>query len=226
MADAIFSTLTDFFAQYGYWVIFFGVMLENAGLPLPGETVLLFASYLSFQGELEITKVMAVAALAAALGDNIGYLLGRFLGAPLLERYRHSFLGRLLRYEKAQRFFLRHSNWAVFTGRFITGLRVFAGPFAGFFRMPYLRFFLFDVSGAIIWGIGIGLIGYALGDWRAIVTFVTRFHRITLGVIAVVITLLVIRARRRKRARTASLPASPSQSAISPSPPIDSSENQ
>ena len=226
MADAIFNTLTDFFAQYGYWVIFFGVMLENAGLPLPGETVLLFASYLSFQGELEITKVMAVAALAAALGDNIGYLLGRFLGAPLLERYRHSFLGRLLRYEKAQRFFLRHSNWAVFTGRFITGLRVFAGPFAGFFRMPYLRFFLFDVSGAIIWGIGIGLIGYALGDWRAIVAFVTRFHRFTLVVIALVITLLVIRARRRKRAREASLSASPSQSAVSSSSPIDSSKNQ
>ena len=226
MADAIFSTLTDFFAQYGYWVIFFGVMLENAGLPLPGETVLLFASYLSFQGALEITKVMAVAALAAALGDNIGYLLGRFLGAPLLERYRHSFLGRLLRYEKAQRFFLRHSNWAVFTGRFITGLRVFAGPFAGFFRMPYLRFFLFDVSGAIIWGIGIGLIGYALGDWRAIVAFVTRFHRFTLVVIALVITLLVIRARRRKRAREASLSASPSQSPVSSSSPIDSSKNQ
>ena len=226
MADAIFNTLTDFFAQYGYWVIFFGVMLENAGLPLPGETVLLFASYLSFQGELEITKVMAVAALAAALGDNIGYLLGRFLGAPLLERYRHSFLGRLLRYEKAQRFFLRHSNWAVFTGRFITGLRVFAGPFAGFFRMPYLRFFLFDVSGAIIWGIGIGLIGYALGDWRAIVAFVTRFHRFTLVVIALVITLLVIRARRRKRAREASLSASPSQSPVSSSSPIDSSKNQ
>ncbi len=226
MADAIFNTLTDCFAQYGYWVIFFGVMLENAGLPLPGETVLLFASYLSFQGELEITKVMAVAALAAALGDNIGYLLGRFLGAPLLERYRHSFLGRLLRYEKAQRFFLRHSNWAVFTGRFITGLRVFAGPFAGFFRMPYLRFFLFDVSGAIIWGIGIGLIGYALGDWRAIVAFVTRFHRFTLVVIALVITLLVIRARRRKRAREASLSASPSQSPVSSSSPIDSSKNQ
>ena len=92
--------------------------------------------------------------------------------------------------------------------------------------MPYLRFFIFDVSGAIIWGIGIGLIGYALGDWRAIVAFVTRFHRITLGVIAVVITLLVIRARRRKRARTASLPASPNQSAVSSSSPIDSSKNQ
>lgn len=226
MADAIFNTLTDFFAQYGYWVIFFGVMLENAGLPLPGETVLLFASYLSFQGELEITKVMAVAALAAAIGDNIGYFLGRFLGAPLLERYHHSFLGRLLRYEKARRLFLRHSDWAVFTGRFITGLRVFAGPFAGFFRMPYLRFLLFDLSGAVIWGIGIGLIGYALGDWRAIVAFVTRFHRIALGVIAVVITLLVIRYRRRKRARAASLPASPSQAAVSSSSPKDPLENQ
>ena len=226
MAETIFNTLTEFFAQYGYWVIFFGVMLENAGLPLPGETVLLFASYLSFQGELEITKVIAVAVLAAALGDHIGYLLGRFLGAPLLEHYRHSFLGRLLRYEKAQRFFLRHSNWAVFTGRFITGLRVFAGPFAGFFRMPYLRFFLFDVSGAIIWGIGIGMIGYALGDWRAIVAFVTRFHRITLGLIAVVAILLVIRSRRRKRAREASLPRLPTPSAVSSSSPKDSLENR
>ena len=197
MVDATFEILTDFFAQYGYWVIFFGVMLENSGLPLPGETVLLFASYLSFRGELEITNVIGVAAFAAALGDNIGYALGRFIGAPLLERYRHSFIGRLLQYEKAKKFFLRHSNWAVFTGRFITGLRVFAGPFAGFFRMPYGRFLFFDISGAVIWGIGIGLIGYSLGDWQAIVAFVARFHLIILAIIAVVITLLVIRSWKR-----------------------------
>jgi len=201
MGDAIFETLTGFFEQYGYWVIFFGVMLENAGLPLPGETVLLFASYLSFRGELEITKVIGVAALAAALGDNIGYLLGRFVGAPLFERYHDSFIGRLLRYEKAKKFFLAHSNWAVFTGRFITGLRVFAGPFAGFFRMPYARFFFFDVSGAIIWGIGIGVIGYSLGDWQVIVDFVARFHQVILGVIAIVVTLLVIRSRKRASRR-------------------------
>ena len=105
MADAIFSTLTDFFAQYGYWVIFFGVMLENAGLPLPGETVLLFASYLSFQGELEITKVMAVAALAAALGDNIGYLLGRFLGLHCSNATATAFSGGFCAMRRPKGFF-------------------------------------------------------------------------------------------------------------------------
>ncbi len=199
MADTIYNLLRSFFSEYGYWVIFFGVMLENAGLLIPGETVLLFAAYLSFHGELELSRVMIVASVAAALGDNIGYVLGRTVGPRLLVRYQKSFLGRLLRYEKAQSTFLKHSNWAVFTGRFITGLRVFAGPFAGIFRMPYRRFFFYDSLGAILWGIGISLVGYAIGDWQRIVDFVTRFHRITLGMIAIIVIALVIRARHRRK---------------------------
>ena len=199
MADTIYNLLRGFFYEYGYWVIFFGVMLENAGLLIPGETVLLFAAFLSFHGELELSRVMIVAGVAAALGDNIGYVLGRHFGPRLLARYQRSFLGRMLRYEKAQRAFLEHSNWAVFTGRFITGLRVFAGPFAGIFRMPYRRFFFYDSLGAMLWGISISSLGYAIGDWRRIVAFATRFHRITLGVIAVIIIVLVIRALHRRK---------------------------
>lgn len=199
MGDWIYNLLEQFFADYGYWVIFFGVMLENAGILIPGETVLLYAGFLSFHGRLDLYRVMAVATLAASLGDNIGYVLGRIVGVRLLDRYRKSFLGRLLRYEKAQKTFLQHSNWAVFTGRFITGLRVFAGPFAGIFHMPYRRFLLYDSAGAALWGIGITLVGYGLGDWRRIAELVTQFHRITLGLIAAVGIFLVVRYRRRKR---------------------------
>ncbi|MCZ6514501.1 MAG: DedA family protein [Acidobacteria bacterium] len=199
MGEWIIEFLEEAFTNYGYWVIFFGVMLENAGLLVPGETVLLYAGYLCFHGRLDLTRVMIVSSLGASLGDNLGYLLGRRFGFPLLNRYRKGFLGKFLRYDRAQQLFLRHSNWAVFTGRFITGLRVFAGPFAGIFRMRYRRFLFFDTLGAVLWGISITLIGYAIGDWRRIVEFIARFNRLLWGVVALVVTVLVLRARRRKR---------------------------
>ena len=199
MGEWLFEILEEAFTNYGYWVIFFGVMLENAGLLIPGETVLLYAGYLCFHGQLDLTRVMIVSSVGASVGDNLGYLLGRRFGFPLLNRYRKGFLGKFLRYDRAQQLFLRHSNWAVFTGRFITGLRVFAGPFAGIFRMPYRRFIFFDTLGAVLWGIGITLIGYAIGDWRHIVEFITRSNRIILGVVLMIVTVLILRARRRRR---------------------------
>src|SRR5258708_19654225 len=79
--------LLGYFTQYGYWVVFFGVMLENAGLPVPGETVLLAAGFFASQGHFHIPEVMGIAAAGAVLGGNAGYLIGRKLVRPTLERY-------------------------------------------------------------------------------------------------------------------------------------------
>ena len=80
MIESIFQTLTDFFARYGYWVVFFGVMLENGGLPLPGETVLLFAGFLAYQGQIQLVWAIGTAIAGATLGDSLGYTLGRYGG--------------------------------------------------------------------------------------------------------------------------------------------------
>ena len=202
MIESLFQTLTDFFARYGYWVVFFGVMLENGGLPLPGETVLLFAGFLAYQGELRLVWAIGIAIAGATLGDSLGYTLGRLGGTAFFERYvmRFKFLAR--RFENSRSLFLKHGHWAVFTGRFITGLRVFAGPLAGLFKMPYPRFFFFNFTGAVVWATAIGCVGFLFGDnWDNLVHVVKDIHRVMLDLVAVLglVGLIFYLRRRAKR---------------------------
>jgi membrane-associated protein len=199
--ESIFQTLTDFFGRYGYWVVFFGVMLENGGLPLPGETVLLFAGFLAYQGEIQLVRAIGTAIAGATFGDSLGYTLGRYGGNAFFDRYvkRFKFLAR--QFENSRGLFLKHGHWAVFTGRFITGLRVFAGPLAGLFKMPYLRFLVFNFTGAVVWATVIGCVGFLFGNsWDNLVHVVKDFHRVTLGLVAVLALVgLIVYLRRRAR---------------------------
>jgi membrane-associated protein len=199
--ESLFHTLTDFFARYGYWVVFFGVMLENGGVPLPGETVLLFAGFLAYQGEIQLVWAIVIAIAGATLGDSLGYTLGRYGGNAFFDRTvnRFKFLAR--QFENAKALFLRHGQWAVFTGRFITGLRVFAGPLAGLFKMPYPRFLLFNFTGAVVWATAIGCVGFLFGNsWDNLVHVVKDIHRVTLGLVAVLALVgLILYLNRRAR---------------------------
>jgi membrane-associated protein len=199
--ESLFQTLTDFFGRYGYWVIFIGVMLENGGLPLPGETVLLFAGFLAYQGELRLEWAIATAIAGATIGDSLGYALGRYGGNPFFDRYILRFKFVAHRFENSKSLFLKHGHWAVFTGRFITGLRVFAGPLAGLFKMPYARFLLFNFTGAVIWATAIGSVGFLLGNnWDNLAHVVKDLHRVTLSLVAVLaLVTLIIYLRRRAR---------------------------
>ena len=201
MIESIFHTLTDFFARYGYWVVFFGVMLENGGVPLPGETVLLFAGFLAYQGEIQLVWAIGIAIAGATLGDSLGYTLGRYGGNAFFDRTvkRFKFLAR--QFENAKALFLRHGRWAVFTGRFITGLRVFAGPLAGLFKMPYPQFLLFNFTGAVLWATAIGCVGFLFGNsWDSLSHFIKDFHRVTLGLVAVLALVgLIFHLRRRAK---------------------------
>lgn len=203
MADAIFQTLTVFFARYGYGAIFFGVMLENAGLPVPGETVLLFAGFLAYQGGIDLWRAILTAVVAASLGDSMGYCLGRFAGTPFVEKYVRRFKILSGQFDLAQARFQKHGHWAVFVGRFITGLRVFAGPLAGMFRMAYLRFLIFNFSGALIWASTVGSVGFLFGSsWESLVALIEKFHRmslVALGMAVLVGGFLYIQHRRGKR---------------------------
>jgi membrane protein DedA with SNARE-associated domain len=200
MAEAIFQTLTVFFGRYGLWVIFFGVMLENAGLPVPGETVLLFAGFLAFRGEVHLWRAMITGIVAASIGDSLGYCLGRYGGERFVRSVRRfRILSR--QFDRAQAQFQNYGHWAVFVGRFITGLRIFAGPLAGMFRMPYPRFLFFNFSGATIWGITIVSVGFLFGgSWDSLIDFIEKFHRITLigGAAVLLVVLGIYFIRRRK----------------------------
>jgi len=163
MGQHVFDLLRDYLAHYGYWAVAAALLLENAGLPVPGETMLLLASFLAFsEHRLRLPFIILVGVCAATLGDNLGFLLGHYGGEPLLERYRkvprvHRTLAR------AERLIQRYGSFAIFIARFIAGMRIIAGPLAGVLHMPWRKFVVFNFLGAAVWVTVISSIGYFFG---------------------------------------------------------------
>jgi membrane protein DedA with SNARE-associated domain len=155
--------LSEFVAHYGYWAVIALVGLESAGVPLPGETALVSAAVFAGRGTLDIFAVIACAALAAIVGDNAGYWVGRELGFPVIYRYGHLIGVDEGRLKVAQYLFLRHGGKIVFFGRFVAILRAFAAFLAGVNHLPWPRFLLFNALGGIVWASLFGLGGYFLG---------------------------------------------------------------
>jgi membrane protein DedA with SNARE-associated domain len=160
--------VTHLLIEHGLILLFAVVALESAGVPLPGETALIAASILAAEHHYSIAWVITIAALAAILGDNGGYWVGRHWGRRLLERWGplRRWSGRLL--PPAERFFRRHGAKTIFIGRFFSLLRVTAAWLAGVGRMPWWRFFLWNAAGGVCWALLVGLAsfwgGRAAGD--------------------------------------------------------------
>ena len=193
VANTIFQLLSDFFARYGYGVVFFGVMLENIGVPVPGETVLLFAGFLAFQGKIHILPAILCAIAGATAGASLGYWLGRSGGTKVVNRLLGRFPRLRKRYDDSQKIFLKHGHWAVFTARFITGLRVFAGILGGVMRMRFSTFLLFSFAGAVCWSFAIGYVGLFFGSsWAKVVSLVGQMDRIALAIIGGIALVLFL----------------------------------
>ncbi len=155
--------IQEWVQQYGYWFVFLGIMLENAGIPLPGETITLVGGFLAGNDELRYSLVLLSAVAGAILGDSLGYWLGRWGGVAALEK-----IGKLFRMpsdeiELAREKFRGSGDRAVFFGRFVAILRIFAGPMAGLSGMPYPRFLFFNASGALVWGLVTTGVAYYAG---------------------------------------------------------------
>lgn len=162
--DALLQTIPPFAV---YLVVGLVIGIESLGIPLPGEIALVSAALLASRHTLDINPVAvgAAATIGAIVGDSIGYTIGRRYGMTLFER-----LGR--RFPKhfgpghvalAKQFFSRWGMWAVFFGRFIALLRIFAGPLAGALKMPYSHFLAANASGGLIWAGGTTAVVYYLG---------------------------------------------------------------
>jgi membrane protein DedA with SNARE-associated domain len=183
-------------SHVGYPVLFALVISESAGVPVPGETALIAGAVLASAGELQIEVVIALAALGAIVGDNIGYLIGRKGGRWVLERPGATQQRRLQALRSGERFFDRHGPKAVFFGRFVLGLRVWASWLAGATHMPWRSFLFWNACGGICWALGIGLLAYFLG--HAAGNLVQTFG--IFGLVAVLVLLLgLILARRTER---------------------------
>jgi membrane-associated protein len=157
----------------GYPLLFLLVMGESSGVPIPGETGLITAAVLASAGKLQIELVIPIAAAAAIVGDNIGYLIGRKGGRWLLERPGRFASQRKQVLAIGEPFFERHGPKAVFFGRFLLGLRVWASWLAGATRMHWRSFVFWNACGGICWATAIGLLAYFLGHsaGNAIQTF-------------------------------------------------------
>ncbi len=148
---------------YGLVMLFLAILLESAGVPLPGETGLITASMLASRGHLDITSVILFAAVAAIVGDSVGYWGGRLGGRRVLYRWPvvAAYADRVV--PPTERFFQLHGGKTVFAARFITGLRVAGAWIAGATRMDWWRFLCWNAAGGIAWAAGIGFLTYYLG---------------------------------------------------------------
>ena len=150
-------------AQYGYLVVFFGVLLESSGVPLPGETILIAAGAMAQQGHLDLGDTIIFGILGAVVGDQIGYWVGREGGRPFVLRWGRYVFITSERLARAERFFAHHGGKAVFLARFVAGLRIFGALVAGISRMHWRTFFFYNALGGAVWATAAVMVGYLLG---------------------------------------------------------------
>jgi len=210
MGEYIFHLLRTHFQQHGYLTVACALLLENAGVPVPGETILLFASFLAFHHHLNIGVIIVVAIIACTMGDNLGYLIGSWGGRPLLERWKRVFHIKDEHIHRGEDLFRRFGSFTIFFARFVFGMRVIAGPLAGVLSMPWKSFALFNFLGAAVWVTVISLVGYSFGrHWRAMMHFMHRMNLILVLLLAVI--GLIVWWRRRRRSRAVSPPGQESK---------------
>ncbi|MHB8533197.1 MAG: DedA family protein [Solirubrobacteraceae bacterium] len=183
----------------GYPLLFLLVMSESGGVPVPGETGLLTAAILASQHKLKIELVIPLAAAGAIVGDNIGYLIGRKGGRWLLERPGAFHRQRQRVLTVGEPFFERHGSKAVFFGRFLLGLRVWASWLAGATRMHWVKFLLWNALGGITWACVMGLSAYFLGSTASNLIETFGLYGLIALVLAVVGTLVMHRRAKRRR---------------------------
>lgn len=195
----VYREVEHFLLHWGYWAVLGGLLGEDAGLPLPGETVLMFASFLAHKrAELQIEWVILVGIVAATMGDNIGFLLGRALGERFLRLVRK--IGRLdeddIGAAKIQ--MKRHGKATIFWARFIFGLRTTAGPMAGVLGMEWREFAVYNALGACAWVTTIAMAGFAFAaEFRTLLSFFEKASwAMGVGLLA---TAYLVWRRQKKR---------------------------
>jgi membrane-associated protein len=198
MTHSILDLLRNAVVQYGYWAVGVALLLENAGVPVPGETILLLASFLAFsQHELQLSWIIVVATVAATLGDNLGFALGYYGGRPLLMRYQSIFRIHDKAIARGEGLFARYGSVTIFFARFVFGMRILAGPMAGVLRMSWRKFLVFNFLGAAVWVTMISGAGYLFGrHWGRLEGILKR---VDLSVVIVVVLLAVIWWWRNRR---------------------------
>jgi len=200
MTYSMLELLRNAVVQYGYWAVGAALLVENAGVPVPGETILLLASFLAYsEHDLRLPWIILVATIAATLGDNLGFALGYYGGRPLLVRYQGLFKIQNRTIERGEKLFACYGAVTIFFARFVFGMRIIAGPLAGVLRMPWRKFMVFNFLGAAMWVTVISTAGYLFGQhWERLAQDVKRFDISVAILLSLAAIFLWWRSRREK----------------------------
>ncbi len=192
MVSSAMVSLQPYLNHYGYWAVFGAILLENFGIPVPGETLLIAGALLASQGKMDIRSLLVTACIAAVTGDNIGYAIGRFGGRRLVFSYgRYVFITEQ-RLQKAEGFFRKYGGVVVVMARFLAVLRQLNGIVAGTAKMSWRRFLAYNMLGAALWVGFWGMLFYELGERAA--RFSAGINKAEFLLIFGVVTALVILA--------------------------------
>jgi membrane protein DedA with SNARE-associated domain len=181
----------------GYPAAGLGILIESAGVPFPGETLLLAAAAWAAARHHSIVLVIFFGFLGSTAGADIGYLLGFRGGRPFVERFGSLFRIRPEHIARSEMFFARHGDKAVLLARFILGLRTWGSMLAGMSRMPFWRFQIFSALGGLAWATVIGVAGYLLGSNLGLLEAIIRDLGIGGLVVVVAIAIILVVAQRR-----------------------------
>lgn len=194
--------LAPLLSHYGYWAVGAVVLVEDFGVPAPGETILIAAGVYAGAGQLDVVAVALIAFAAAVVGDNIGYLVGHLGGRAFVHRWGRYIFLTPERFAAAERFFGRHGGKIVVVARFIEGLRQANGIIAGTTGMHWLRFLAFNALGAALWvGLWVTL-AYAAGTHIGTVyDEIRRYEVYVLVALGVLVVALIVRHLLRRRRR-------------------------
>jgi membrane protein DedA with SNARE-associated domain len=151
--------------QYGWSIIFFGVMIQSFGIPLPAQTILIVSGFLVQQGHLELWEVIVLAILGTVVGAPIGYWVSREVGRPLVLRWGRYALITSSRLQRAEKFLERYGGVSILLIRFIPGIKPYGGLLAGINRMHWRTFLFYNAIGGSIWTTTMVLMGYFLGGF-------------------------------------------------------------
>lgn len=200
--NQVLNLLLDFFKIYGYWVVFFGTLLESTivvGLFVPGDFLLLAAGFFSYQGNFSPIYVILTGTFGGVLGNTLGYLAGFSGGRPLLRKFRRfDFISR--RVDSAERYFDAHGNKTVFVGRFAAGVKAFIAVLAGVSQMNFSSFFIYTVLATFIWTTAVTLVGLFFGqNWDLAVGVINKLG--WSGLILIILLLMILYLLRRRRLR-------------------------
>ncbi len=189
MLPGFFGDLQRIVGDYGYWAVALGILLEDFGMPTPGETLLITGAVVASAGALNIYLLLILAWVGAVIGDNIGYVIGRTGGHRLMVRYGARFGITDRRLKQVEQFFDHYGGWVVVFARFVLLLRQFNGIVAGTLEMHWLRFLLLNAIGAALWVAFWGILSFWLG--KGILVYVHELHRLA-PFFAVLVALIIV----------------------------------